>query len=95
VDTGQAWDYKQWDPKYDDFGNFNYGATGSLFFDETTLFRGAAFARYLANGSPLPGLKKYGSPLKGPNYGNDPHKNEMIRQGMKYQQNDCGKSAGV
>jgi RHS repeat-associated protein len=96
VKPGGLWDYKAQPPgfqAYDDFGNFNYGATGStLTSDEKVLFQGAAAARYSANGSPLPGLRKYGSPLKGPNYGNDPHKNEMIRQGMKYQQNGCGNS---
>ncbi len=81
--------------QYDDFGNFNYGATGSLFFNEKTLFQGAAGARYMANGSPVPGLRKYGSPLKGPNYGNDAHKNEMIRQGEIYRQNNCGNSGGL
>jgi len=32
---------------------------------------------------PLARLKNYG-------LGNDLHKNEMIRQGMQYKQNDCG-----
>lgn len=31
VKTGGEWDYKQLDPKYENFGNFNFGATcGSL-----------------------------------------------------------------
>jgi hypothetical protein len=32
---------------------------------------------------PLTQLKKYG-------FGNDPHKNDMIRQEMQYKQNHCG-----
>jgi len=94
------WDYKD-QPHgfqlYDDFGNFNYGATGSVLgIPNTTLFQGAAFARYGANivdgRNPFASLQRYGSPFKGPNYGNDVHKNEMIRQGIKYQQNGCGNS---
>jgi hypothetical protein len=34
------WDYKRQDSKYEDFGNFNYGATGAAFgFSEDTLLR--------------------------------------------------------
>jgi RHS repeat-associated protein len=84
------WDYKAYGhPEWDDFGNFNFGATGSVLADEKTLDQGAALARYTVR-SPIASLRRYGSPFKGPNYGNDPHKNEMIRQGIKYQQNHCG-----
>ncbi len=68
---------------YDDFGNFNYGATGAVLTNKLqTLVNGAALARLSRR--PLAQLKNFG-------LGNDPHKNEMIRQGMQYYQNDCGK----
>ncbi|MGB7265888.1 MAG: RHS repeat-associated core domain-containing protein, partial [Terracidiphilus sp.] len=80
--TNHAWDYKTQSQAYDDFGNFNYGATGAVFnYSLSTLEQGAAAARFMK--SPLTQLKKYG-------LGNDPHKNDMIRQGMQYKQNDCG-----
>jgi len=86
VKPGGAWDYKALPggyPKWDDFGNFNYGATGAVLTNSLqTLEQGAALARLSAR--PLAQLKNYG-------LGNDPHKNEMIRQGMQYKQNDCGK----
>ena len=85
VKTGGAWDYKLLTPDqltYDDFGNFNYGATGAVFdFSFDTLENGAVAARLLRN--PLSQLKQHG-------FRNDPHKNEMIREGMLYKQNDCG-----
>jgi RHS repeat-associated protein len=82
VQTNGAWDYKTQGITYDDFGNFNYGATGAVLTNSfQTLTQGAVMAR-LAK-TPLTQLKKYG-------LGNDPHKNEMIRQGMQYKQNGCG-----
>jgi len=85
VNTDGPWDYKAQPPgfeKYDDFGNFNYGATGSLFFSLATLERGAVGARLLSR--PYSQFKNYG-------FSNDPHKNEMIRLGMQYRKNNCGK----
>jgi RHS repeat-associated protein len=91
VRPGGAWDYKALPggyPKWDDFGNFNYGATGAVLTNSLkTLEQGAAMARFSVR--PLAEMK-YGSPFKGPNYGNDPHKNDMIRQGMQYENYDCG-----
>jgi hypothetical protein len=82
VQTRGDWDYKKQSLAYDDFGNFNYGATGTVFnYSLSTLEHGAAAARFLK--SPLTQLRKYG-------FGNDPHKNDMIRQGMQYKQNHCG-----
>src|SRR5262249_55676157 len=59
------WDYKRYPPagKYDDFGNFNFGATGAAAgFSEEVLLRGAGALKTIllkmagksnANGSPL------------------------------------------
>jgi hypothetical protein len=86
VKPNGAWDYKAQPPgyrAYDDFGNFNYGATGAVFgFSLKTLSSGAVGARLFVR--PWAQLKNYG-------IRNDPHKNEMIRQGMQYEQNHCGK----
>ena len=86
VKTGGVWDYKLQTPDqstYDDFGNFNYGATGAVFnFSFNTLKTGAAMARLLRH--PLDQLKQNGLT-------NPAAKNDMIRQGMQYKQNDCGK----
>ncbi len=85
VNSQSAWDYKLQDPdqsKYDDFGNFNYGATGDVFgFSLDTLEDGAVYARLMRN--PSDQLENHG--LKNP-----ARKNEMIRQGMLYRQNGCG-----
>ncbi len=82
VKTRGAWDYKTQGIQYDDFGNFNYGATGVVFnFSFNTLKSGAVFARLVKN--PLQQLKNNG-------LSNPAQKNEMIRQGMQYKQNNCG-----
>jgi RHS repeat-associated protein len=84
VKTNGVWDYKTQGIQYDDFGNFNYGATGAVFgFSSGTLEAGAVAARFFK--SPLAQLKNNGLV-------NPAHKNDMIRQGMQYKQNDCGKS---
>jgi hypothetical protein len=62
-----------------DIGNFNYGATGAVFgYSMSTLSHGAVFARMFT--------KNF---YKHPNFTNDPHKDEMIRQGMQYYKNNC------
>ena len=86
VKTYGPWDYKNRFPgawrQWDDFGNFNYGATGSVLgLSEQSLDRGAVVARLLKH--PLSQLWNYG-------LGNNPRKIEMIRQGMQYQKNNCG-----
>jgi hypothetical protein len=59
---------------YDDIGNINYGATGAVFgYSISTLSKGAVFARMFTNYF-----------WKHPNFTNDPHKDEMIRQETQY-----------
>lgn len=52
VRNGAPWDYKQFGSKYEDFGNFNYGATGTGFgFSSTRLLREAGRAQQAAGTS--------------------------------------------
>jgi Bacterial toxin 44 len=44
VNNGGPWDYKRLNSEYEDFGNFNYGATGKAAgFSEATLLRAAGW----------------------------------------------------
>ncbi len=47
VDYGKDWDYKRIDPKYQAFGDFNFGATGAAttLFTENTIQRMAGWAQ--------------------------------------------------
>jgi hypothetical protein len=83
VRPGGDWDYKKTDPQFDAFGNFNYGAVGSVFWDEDTLIRGAGALKAIRTRG------KFGSPFEGPDYGNQHDKNETIRDGIRYYKNHC------
>jgi putative RNase toxin 44 of polymorphic toxin system len=74
------WDYKRQDPAYDDFGNFNFGATGpAVGFDADMLLRGAGAKKWWeSKGSP------YGVPWGGPPYGNQVGKQAWIQDGINY-----------
>jgi hypothetical protein len=77
------WDYKQLGPKYEDFGNFNFGATGSAFgFPDSVLYRGAGMANQMAD----PTRTGLGSPLGGYPYGDDPSDQNQVNKGINY----CG-----
>jgi hypothetical protein len=91
------WDYKQIttlsdfgtrNPSpYQDFGNFNYGATGAAAgIPQQVLLRAAGDAQ-IAAGTSQPG---WGTPtsLSGP-YGDDPQDQAMIMLGITYAQNGC------
>ncbi|MEO3430523.1 RHS repeat-associated core domain-containing protein [Pelagibius sp. CAU 1746] len=81
VRNGGPWDYKQQGRKYEDFGNFNFGASGSAFgFPEGVLRRGAGWANQKAD----PTRKGLGDPLGGPPYGDDPADQEQIGKGINY-----------
>ena len=84
------WDYKQQGP-YDDFGNFNFGATGAaLGYPDSILLRGAgalkALERRLRHQPDPPDV---GSPFGDPPYGNERDKQEMIRRGIEYFKHGC------
>ncbi|MFA0813730.1 RHS repeat-associated core domain-containing protein [Microbulbifer epialgicus] len=75
------WDYKQKGRKYEDFGNFNFGATGSAFgFPQSVLQRGAGWANQKAD----PTRKNLGSPWGWYPYGDDPSDQEQIEKGSNY-----------
>jgi RHS repeat-associated protein len=75
------WDYKQLGHKYEDFGNFNFGATGSTAgFPDIVLYRGAGFANQQAD----PRRTRLGS-FYGPYpYGDAPDDQLQIGRGISY-----------
>lgn len=80
------WDYKQQGRQYGDFGNFNYGATGSAFgFPDQVLLRMAGWAQQQAGTSKA----EWGGPWGRAPYGDDPDDQEMIRRGIEYAQCKC------
>jgi len=97
---GESWDYKRIGKvingknEYEDFGNFNYGATGlAVGFDERTLLREAGRAQPKRASKPewgYPGSRW--NPWGGkPPYGDDPNDQEMIKRGFEYYKAGCHK----
>jgi len=75
------WDYKQQGKKYEDFGNFNFGATASAFgIPNQVSQRGAGWANQQAD----PGRTGLGSPWGRYPYGDDSYDQEQIRKGQEY-----------
>ena len=81
VRSGGKWDYKKLGPQYEDFGNFNFGATGrALGLPGDILLRGAGWYQ---------GITKTSSPDFGvwygdPPYGDDPKDQAQIKKGILY-----------
>ncbi len=83
VHNKAPWDYKQQGRKYQDFGNFNYGAIGSAFgIDIESLLRATGYAQMQAGTS----KSVWGTPIGRPPYGDDPADQEQIRAGYYYWQ---------
>jgi hypothetical protein len=87
VQKGESWNYKKLGSQYEDFGNFNYGATGrAIGFSEYQLLSEAGRGQ-VAAGTSKPG---WGTPPgriwgKGvPPYGDDPNDQNMIKKGFEY-----------
>ncbi len=75
------WDYKQQGSQYEDFGNFNFGATGCAFgFPSEILLRGAGWAQQRAGTS----KEEHGNWWDNPPYADDPKVQEMIQLGIQY-----------
>lgn len=75
------WYYKQRDRSLANFGNFNYGATGlALGIPENTLLIAAGFAQSRAKTT----KEKWGAWYDKPPYGDDPHDQFWIQQGIDY-----------
>lgn len=102
VKTGGLWDYKRQGPRglFEDFGNFNYGATGyTLGISDEVLLRAAGdyqiksgtsdfdyiFPLGLGGGPVMP----YQFPMVLPPYGDDPKDQKMIMRGILYATNQC------
>jgi uncharacterized protein RhaS with RHS repeats len=79
------WDYKQQGSQYQDFGNFNYGATGYSAGLSAILLPAAGWAQSRAGTSKPAWGSWYG---KAP-YGDDPADQEMILAGMRYARCGC------
>lgn len=80
------WDYKQQGSQYQDFGNFNYGATGSAMgFPNFVLLRMAGWAQQHAGTS----KSDWGSPLGRAPYGDDPDDQAQVKAGMEYARCKC------
>lgn len=71
--------------QYDDFGNFNYGATGTaLGLPSGVLMNAAGVVKNFNYWS-----KGQSNPYWNQPYTNDPQKMAMIAQGIQYAQNGC------
>jgi YD repeat-containing protein len=87
VRAGESWNYKKLGRQYQEFGNFNYGATGAAIgFSEDTLLIEAGRAQVAAGTSKpewgSPGGRIWGKPV--PPYGDDPADQAMIKRGIEY-----------
>lgn len=81
VRNGAAWDYKQQGRLYEDFGNFNYGASGTaLGFPADVLLRAAGAANQISD----PSRQNLGKPWGDPPYGDDPNDQNQINNGTEY-----------
>jgi hypothetical protein len=77
------WDYKQKNPAYEPFGNFNYGATGAAFgFPDWVLKRAAGFAQGQSGNKDSGGQWWGAAP-----YGDDEKDQIMIQKGIDYYRN--------
>ncbi|HEY2452408.1 MAG TPA: polymorphic toxin type 44 domain-containing protein [Scandinavium sp.] len=80
------WDYKQFNPYWAKFGNFNFGAAGTAAgIPEEILLMGAGFAQTRAGTS----KPKWGHWYEKPPYGDDPSDQAAIREGIDYAR-QCG-----
>jgi RHS repeat-associated protein len=81
VENKGPWDYKQQGRQYQEFGNFNFGATGSAAgISEGALKRGAGWAQEKAKTS----QKQWGHWYSGSPYGDDPADQIWIQKGIEY-----------
>ena len=84
------WNYQadangNWQPQYDDFGNFNYGATGTaLGLPQAAVMWAGGLVKNINYWS-----KGQANPYRNQPYMNDRHKMSMIAQGIQYAQNGC------
>lgn len=82
VKTGGPWDYKKdGNSQYENFGNFNYGATGrAMGIPVEILLRAAGYVQ-------MKGINykaEFGHFMQGAPYGDDPKDQDWIMAGMAY-----------
>jgi hypothetical protein len=88
AEGGGDWNYKSKGIEYEDFGNFNYGATGrALGLPEQVLFR-AAGAVQMATRTSSP---EFNRPWSKWPYGDDFKDATWTRLGIEYYNNGCWK----
>jgi uncharacterized protein RhaS with RHS repeats len=80
------WDYKQQSRDYQDFGNFNFGATGYVVGLGPWLTRGAGWAQSQAGTS----KPEWGTWTGKSPFGDDPADQAMIIAGWQYARCGCG-----
>jgi hypothetical protein len=81
VFPGMAWDFKKDDPKYENYGNLNYGATGTALGLPPGLLDRAAGAVQIIQGHSRPG---WSNPFGAAPYGDDPKDQYYINKGIAY-----------
>lgn len=98
VRNGGPWDYKQIDKDFEQFGNFNYGATGAAAgFSEATLLRAAGWANVRAGtsqpewGKPVSLLEALLGVGGSAPFGDDPEDQRWISRGIRYYKTTRGK----
>ena len=80
-----AWNYQSQGTQYDDFGNFNYGATGTaLGILSSALMWAGGLVKNINYWS-----KGQSNPYSNQPYTNSPQKTNMIAQGIQYAVNGC------
>jgi hypothetical protein len=80
VRTGGEWDYKQLDPKYENFGNFSFGATcGAQTFSSAVCNAGAGWYQIKSGTSDPAWGGRWG-----PSWGDDPKDQAWIARGQQY-----------
>ena len=84
VDSGQPWDYKQYDREFADFGNYNYGATGAAAGILLNILLRMAGWVQMHSGNYDPA---WGVPWGFPPYGDDPNDQLWIQRGYSYYKN--------
>ena len=78
VREGGAWDYKLQHGGTEAVGNFNYGATGAVLFDSSTLLRAAGAVQLIT----LPAASDGGNPFGSPPYGDQIQDQRDISAGI-------------
>ncbi|MEP0207363.1 MAG: polymorphic toxin type 44 domain-containing protein [Paracoccaceae bacterium] len=81
VKTNGPWDYKQRNTQFENFGSFNYGATGTAMGIPERLLRRQTGIAQLRNNTSKP---EWGKPGGGPPYGDDPNDQTKIGMGIDY-----------